>query len=162
MRPNRPPWGALAAVAGAVVLLITAVLAAAASLVGTMLDPAAAEAAAAATWARLPLVVGLVLAGGAVAAMAAAPWLRRAVAAPARLLEQTRVLLATDVRRELKADGGTPALKALAGAINDLAAQRDHLREEMAAQVAEASRGTRQERNRLAALMSELTQSVVV
>ena len=162
MRPNRPPWGALAAVAGAVALLITAVLAAAASLVGTLLDPAVAEAAAAATWARLPLVLGLVLVGGAVAAMAAAPWLRRAVAAPARLLEQTRVVLATDTRREVKAEGGAPTLQALAGAINDLAAQRDHLREEMAAQVAEASRGTRQERNRLAALMSELTQSVVV
>lgn len=162
MRPDRPLLLALAAVAGSAALLLSAVLVTGGLLVMSLLEPAAAAAAEAALWARLPLLAGLVLVGAAAAAAAALPLLRRWVAAPARLLEQTRVLLATDTRRELKAEGGTPALQALASAIGELATQRDHLRKDMAAQVAEASRGTLQERNRLAALMSELTQSVVV
>ena len=86
---------------------------------------------------------------------------RRWVAPPARLLEQAQVLLASDVQRELEGEGGAD-VRALAQLVNDLVRQRERLRDEMAAQVAEASRGVGQERNRLAALMSELTQSVVV
>ena len=96
------------------------------------------------------------------AALALAQWVyRRWVAPPARLLEQAQVLLASDVQRELQGEGGAD-VRALAQLVNDLVRQRDRLRDEMAAQVAEASRGVEQERNRLAALMSELTQSVVV
>ena len=81
--------------------------------------------------------------------------------APARLLEATRILLRAERAVPLQAEG--PAeLRALAGAIGELAAQRDALRQDMAAQVARASHGVQQERNRLAALMAELTQSVVV
>ena len=96
------------------------------------------------------------------AALALAQWVyRHWVAPPARLLEQAQVLLASDVQRELQGEGGAD-VRALAQLVNDLVRQRDRLRDEMAAQVAEASRGVEQERNRLAALMSELTQSVVV
>ena len=162
MRRDRPMLLALAAVAGVAAVLLAGVLVASGLLVGAVLEPGPAEALAAAVWNRLPLLAGLVLLGALAAAGAVVPLMRRWVAAPARLLEQTRVLLATDTRRAVTAEGGAPALQALAAAVNELAAQRDRLREEMDTQVAEASRGTLQERNRLAALMSELTQSVVV
>jgi DNA polymerase-3 subunit epsilon len=57
---------------------------------------------------------------------------------------------------------GTTETKALADVIFALASQRDSLREDVAAQIAQASAGVQLEKNRLAALMSELTQSVVV
>ena len=56
---------------------------------------------------------------------------------------------------------GTKETKALADVIFQLATQRDSLREDVAEQIAQASAGVQQEKNRLAALMSELTQSVV-
>ncbi len=85
----------------------------------------------------------------------------RWVAAPAELLEHTRVLLAGDADALLPA-GGSGELRALAGAIAELAAQRRLLRAEIDAQVLQASRGIERERSRLAALMAELTQAVVV
>ncbi|SKA83397.1 DNA polymerase-3 subunit epsilon [Thiothrix eikelboomii] len=81
--------------------------------------------------------------------------------APARLLENAQVLLGTDVKRSLVPDG-SPENKKLTELINQLVEQREALREEMDQRVQEASRNTELEKNRLAALMSELTQSVVV
>jgi DNA polymerase-3 subunit epsilon len=86
---------------------------------------------------------------------------RRWVAPVARLLEQAQVLASTDVEREL-AGFGPAEVRGLAKVINELVQQRGQLRRDVAQQVAQASRGVEQERNRLAALMSELTQSVVV
>jgi DNA polymerase III subunit epsilon len=108
---------------------------------------------------------GLGLAALAVVALAAAavwPLHQRWVAAPARLLEEAQVLLSTDVQRTLQAAQAAAPVQGLAQAFNQLAAQRDQFKRDMAAEVAQASRGIEQERNRLAALMSELTQSVVV
>lgn len=81
--------------------------------------------------------------------------------APARLLENAQILLGTDVKRNLVPDG-SPENKKLTELINQLVEQRESLREEMDQRVQEASRNTELEKNRLAALMSELTQSVVV
>ena len=86
---------------------------------------------------------------------------RRWVAAPRVLLEQARVLVDTDTQRPLASDGDA-ALQGLADAINALVAQRSVLRSDRALQVAAASRSIEQERSRLAALMAELTQAVVV
>ena len=86
---------------------------------------------------------------------------RHFVAQPARLLEQAQVLLGTDVQRELAAQGSAEN-QVLAKTINELARQRAQLRQEIERKVQEASRNIEQERNRLAALMSELSQSVVV
>ncbi len=83
------------------------------------------------------------------------------VASAARVLEQARVLLSTDIERDLDVTGGAE-VRGLAQTINELARQRGDLKRDMELKVAEASRGIAQERNRLAALMSELTQSVVV
>jgi DNA polymerase-3 subunit epsilon len=116
---------------------------------GTMLEPRAA----------LLLLGWLLLSGG-------LGWLSREayqrwVAAPARLAEEAQVLLAADVQRALEPQGGAE-VRALAEVINQLGRQRGELRADVAAQVREASRSVEQERNRLAALMAELTQSVVV
>jgi DNA polymerase-3 subunit epsilon len=111
---------------------------------------------------RLPFLVAVALVVAAVAAAAVQPLYRRWVAAPARLQEQAQVLLSTDAQRTLTVPGGAPAVQHLARTINELAAQRDQLKRDIAAEVAQASRSIEQERNRLAALMSELTQSVVV
>ncbi|MDP2005039.1 MAG: exonuclease domain-containing protein [Rubrivivax sp.] len=105
----------------------------------------------------LAVVVLLVFAGA-----VAQPLLRRWVLATAQLREQAQVLVSSDVQRQLAVPGGAGPVRALAATINDLAAQRDQLKRDIAAEVAQASRGIAQERNRLAALMSELTQSVVV
>jgi DNA polymerase-3 subunit epsilon len=119
------------------------------SALGAMLEPRAAL-----------LLLGWLLLSGVLGWLARAAYLRW-VAAAARLAEEARVLLAADVEREIEPQGSAET-RELAGVINRLAKQRGDLRADVAAQVREASRGVEQERNRLAALMAELTQSVVV
>lgn len=87
-------------------------------------------------------------------------WVPRAAALP-ELAEQTRTLVNATEPLQLPAHPAAER-QALIAAVNALAAQRDALRGDVAAQVAQASASVRQERNRLAALMAELTQSVVV
>lgn len=99
--------------------------------------------------------------GTALLATAAHLLARRHIAAPQRLLEQARVALAAERAQALAAQGAAE-LQGFAEVFNALAAQRDSLRDEVEERIAEASRGVQQERNRLAALMSELTQGVVV
>jgi len=107
-------------------------------------------------------LIGLTWVIGLVAIGSTLRWLlRRYASAPARLLEQTQILLAAAKAAPMNHEGTTET-KALADVIFALAAQRDTLREDVAAQIAQASAGVQQEKNRLAALMSELTQSVVV
>ncbi|HEY2929276.1 3'-5' exonuclease [Piscinibacter sp.] len=86
---------------------------------------------------------------------------RHFVEAPARLLEQAQAALAGDVEREIEASGSLET-RGLARAFNDLVAARAYLRRDIEHMVQEASRDIEQERMRLAALMSELNQSVVV
>ncbi len=85
----------------------------------------------------------------------------RWVVAPARLVEHAHTLLAADAGRAIEAEGSA-ANRALGAAFVALARQRDDLRADIDRKVAAASRDIEQERSRLAALMSELTQSVVV
>ncbi|MGH8830248.1 MAG: exonuclease domain-containing protein [Polaromonas sp.] len=109
--------------------------------------------------AALVLLLGLVLAGG--LGYGASRLYRDRVEAPARLLEETQIVLAGDVHRELGAQGSAEN-RGLAQAVNDLVAQRTQLRQDVEAKVREASQHIEQEKSRLAALMSELMQSVVV
>ncbi|HEY8907054.1 MAG TPA: exonuclease domain-containing protein [Rhodoferax sp.] len=81
--------------------------------------------------------------------------------APARLLEQTQVLLMAPQAAPMDHQG-TKETQALADVIFQLATQRDTLRADVAEQIALAGLSVQQEKNRLAALMAELTQSVVV
>lgn len=86
---------------------------------------------------------------------------RHYVDAPRRLLEEARVVLAAR-KPQLLVPRGTREMQALAVAVNELAAQRDRLRGDMAEQVAQANFNVQQEKDRLAALIAELQQSVVV
>nr|WP_240794630.1 exonuclease domain-containing protein [Azoarcus sp. DD4] len=83
------------------------------------------------------------------------------VAAPARLVEAAQVLLNSDAGRSLDAVG-SPEVKALAGVFNAMAEQRSALRHDVEQRIREAKNTVEEEKNRLAALMSELTQSVLV
>jgi DNA polymerase-3 subunit epsilon len=106
------------------------------------------------------LVLAVLLLAGAMMAIAHRIY-HHFVAPPARLLEQARVLLETDAETTLQA-AGNAEVRGLAETLNALVAQREQLRSEIGERVAEGSRRVEQERSRLAALMSELTQSVVV
>jgi DNA polymerase III subunit epsilon len=86
---------------------------------------------------------------------------RHFAAAPGRLAEGLQVLLTSDATPRLQAVGSSGS-RALAVQVNALVLQRNALREGIETKVAEASREVAQERNRLAALMAELVQSVVV
>ena len=86
---------------------------------------------------------------------------QRWAAAPGRIAEEVQVLLKSGVDREI-APAGSRGSRALTAVVNDLVHQRSALRADIEAKVREGSREVDQERNRLAALMAELTQSVVV
>jgi DNA polymerase-3 subunit epsilon len=150
--------------AGAVLLLLALWAGALWALAAALLAAEARAAIAGALAEHAPLLGLAAFAGaGALAAAAAAAAKalhRRHVAAPARLLEQARALLQPGAAPLPAQDG--PLAQALAALMGELVAQREQLRGDIAAQVAEGSRGVEQERQRLAALMAELTQAVVV
>jgi DNA polymerase-3 subunit epsilon len=86
---------------------------------------------------------------------------QRYVTSVSRLAENARAAVAADVHRPLVA-AGSPELDSLAKTIQDLLTQRAALQADVSHQVAQASAHIEEERNRLAALMSELAHSVVV
>lgn len=88
-------------------------------------------------------------------------WFDHWVTPSVQLAEEAQVLLRTDVVRELRPKGNVET-RVLADLFNQLVAQREALRHEMDSKVQAAAQGIEQEKSRLAALMSELTQSVVV
>ncbi|MFG1299753.1 exonuclease domain-containing protein [Xanthobacter sp. V3C-3] len=83
------------------------------------------------------------------------------VEAPARLADAIRVS-AGDASAPPIVPQGSAATRAVAEAVNALAAQRSALQADMARLVAEASRNVALQRDQLAALMAELQQSVIV
>ncbi len=80
----------------------------------------------------------------------------------ARLMEKVKWLTVAEQGQRMDVRSESPALQRLGEAINALATERDRWRDGVQAQVDQASQRIQQERNRLAALMSELNQSVVV
>ena len=165
MRPDRRELAAtlapgllLALLAALAAGLFTATLAdAERAALAQMLAPRAA----------LLLLIWLVLAG-ALGALGRSAY-RHFVAAPARLVEHAGVLLAAQAPLKSATEpaseatsAGSAETRALALAVDAFARQRDALRADMRQRVHEASREIEQERSRLAALMAELTQSVVV
>ena len=99
--------------------------------------------------------------GSVVLALAAQKLFHDHVDVLARLEEQTRIRVGGQSRQALQGAGGVEA-RALALAITDLAGARDRLLDDIDRQVHQASLGIERERRRLAALMAELHQSVVV
>lgn len=75
--------------------------------------------------------------------------------------EHLRLMLGAN-RNFRVAPEGSPEVRQVAQAINDLAQQRDELMADVEAQIVKAKASVEEEKNRLAALMSELAQAVVV
>lgn len=96
------------------------------------------------------------------ACVGAVRWFFSEHVAPARAMaERTRVIRSANTELRLSVqDAG--ALADVAAAINELAGAYGRLREESEARAAEARARLEEERNRLAALMSELSQGVLV
>jgi DNA polymerase III subunit epsilon len=107
----------------------------------------------------LLLLFGLAL----VAALAILGYRRfAALALPARrLAEEVRLIAQGNTSHRVSPSGATE-LQALAGAVNELAAARAALAVDVAAAVADANARIEAERSRLAALVAELDQSVLV
>ncbi|MFM8339476.1 MAG: DNA polymerase III subunit epsilon, partial [Fluviibacter sp.] len=85
----------------------------------------------------------------------------RYVTGMAAMVEELRLMLGSN-RSFRITEEGPPELRELVRAINDLATQRDAYIDDVEAQVAKAKANVEEEKNRLAALMSELAQAVVV
>ena len=163
MKPRIELRAVLAAAAlGLAVLLF---LGLAAGLLASTLDEAEREG-----WAqwwggvmvgRWPLLVLLWLGFVAVAAALAQQLWRHYVQPLVHMIDGVDVLLSTDAIKPVVPTGAAEH-RALADRINQLLEQRERLRQDMDERVRQASQGIEQERSRLAALMSELTQSVVV
>jgi len=86
---------------------------------------------------------------------------RRYPDAAHQLADQTRVLLAANPEHKVASTGG-PELRELAAAINQLADSYRGLTRELDARSADARARVEEERNSLAALMSELSEGVLV
>lgn len=78
-----------------------------------------------------------------------------------RMAESLRLMLGANRNFRVEAEG-PPEVRQLARAANSLAQQRDELMDNVEAQIARAKASVEEEKNRLAALMSELAQAVVV
>ncbi len=78
-----------------------------------------------------------------------------------RMAETLRLMLGAN-RNFRVAPEGPPEIRELARAANDLAQQRDELLNDVEAQIGQAKATVEEEKNRLAALMSELALGVVV
>jgi len=78
-----------------------------------------------------------------------------------RMSEKLRLMLGANRNFRVTPEG-PPEVQHLARAANDLAQQRDVLLDDVSQQIAAAKASVEEEKNRLAALMSELAQAVVV
>ncbi len=96
----------------------------------------------------------------AIASLALNEAYRRYVRASLRLAEETGTLVAHGGARV--GDYAAPELQKLGQAVNQLLAVRDALENDVAERVREARASLEEERSRLAALMAELNQSIVV
>jgi DNA polymerase-3 subunit epsilon len=147
----------------ALLALCTTVLAAVLAVAVAMwadFDAAERAAALALLQTRDVAVVALLLLVAAATAIVFAPALRRLFKGPARLAEEARILL--DAHRAHRVRPGRDAdLGSIARTLNTLADQRDALAGDVQRQVRESQATLEEERNRLAALVSELAQGIV-
>jgi DNA polymerase III subunit epsilon len=157
MRTGWRTWAA-ALLPGA---LLAGWTAAAVALVLVSLDPAARQA----MWQLVEGRIALVVLVWVAASAALGAWMRQIwqhhVTATARVAEQAQVLVDGGVQRSLNVPGGAEA-QAVQAVVNQLVLQRTALQADVDQRVRTAARAIEQERRRLAALMAELTQSVVV
>ncbi len=147
----------------AVGLLCLAVLAAIAGVAGALwaaLGAGERAAAGALLAPRLPLIMLLLAIAAGAAAFIFMPFVRAHLAGPAKLAEQARIVL--DANRAYRVqETDTAELDALARVLNELADQRDALQTDVERQIRESQTKLEEEKNRLAALISELAQGIV-
>ncbi len=118
-------------------------------LVGSVLRP------------RFGLMLFALLAGAVIAAVIIRRVYAVYVEAPQRVLEHAEILLRSDGGKHLE-EAGSPETRALIRVINGMTGQLQALRNNIDNRVRQAAQCVETEKNRLAALVSELTQSVVV
>lgn len=80
---------------------------------------------------------------------------------PLKIVEGIRIILNAHPSHRLE-PAGPPEIRRLTGAVNDLAERGETLAHDLEAKVAQAKAAVEEEKNRLAALMSELSQGVLV
>lgn len=110
---------------------------------------------------RLPIGTVMTLAGFTVGVLVLHKLFKQYVEGLLRMAETLRLMLGAN-RNFRVVPEGPPEVQQLALAANDLAQQRDALLADVEAQIARAKASVEEEKNRLAALMSELAQAVVV
>ena len=116
-----------------------------------------------ALWPQWPWVLGVSVPLFVASAWAWHRWDKRYRRGIDRLREQVRMLATSSEPLLLNPETQVNSvLQDLATSVNELAQSRDRARADVQQQVQQASDSVRQERNRLAALMAELAQSVVV
>jgi DNA polymerase III subunit epsilon len=109
--------------------------------------------------ASVAVFIGLLFLGG--LGFLVSLFFRQYVVAPRRLARQAETIATANPGHRVEPTG--PAeLRALGAAVNQLAGRSQSAQEEVRAQIAAARADLEQERNRLAALMSELTLAVLV
>jgi DNA polymerase-3 subunit epsilon len=110
---------------------------------------------------RLPVGTLMTLFGFAIGVVVLHKLFKQYVEGLLRMAETLRLMLGANRNFRVTLDG-PPEVQQLASAANDLAQQRDVLMDDVDTQIARAKASVEEEKNRLAALMSELAQAVVV
>ena len=110
---------------------------------------------------HLPVGISMTLFGFVVGVVVLHKLFKQYVEGLLGMAEQLHMMLAANRNFRVKQEG-PPEVEQLAKAANDLAAQRDALLDDVETRIAQANASIEEEKNRLAALMSELAQAVVV
>ena len=110
---------------------------------------------------RLPVGTMMTLFGFVIGVLVLHKLFKQYVEGLLRMAETLRLMLGANRNFRVSIEG-PPEVQQLAQAANDLAQQRDALMDDVDSQIARAKASVEEEKNRLAALMSELAQAVVV
>ena len=110
---------------------------------------------------RLPVGTMMTLFGFVIGVLVLHKLFKQYVEGLLRMSETLRLMLGANRNFRVTIEG-PPEVQQLAQAANDLAQQRDVLMDDVDAQIGRAKASVEEEKNRLAALMSELAQAVVV
>ena len=110
---------------------------------------------------QLELLIELKALGLAILGIAFAIAWQLYVKGPLKIAEGVRIILNAHPSHRLE-PAGPPEIRTLARAVNDLAEHSETLAHDLEAKVAQAKSSVEEEKHRLAALMSELSQGVLV
>jgi DNA polymerase-3 subunit epsilon len=110
---------------------------------------------------RIELSIFIILMAWFVLGLVVHAFYRAYVLAPLTLREQALVMVNANPGLRLQ-ELGAPEIRTLARVVNALAEQRESLQRDVEERIHKAKTASEEEKNRLGALMSELTQSVVV